>query len=195
MFRFPRMSVAIGLIAVMIFANAGDVSGAGRRGLRLAIYDNSSAGWGGEEWEAFEPWRDGPEGTRCAYTRVANIDNDFNTSIIGSCPTYGEDGVEDILAHFTGYMKVPRSGLYTLYVRVDDGFYLKVGSKVVLKTWFDQGDSAYNDENTVRLSRGRSYKVDAWYYENGGGDIVQLFYSLNGSEPTVVPSPWFSERP
>ena len=195
MFKVMK-SFVIGLIAVMVLSAAGDASAVGRHGLRLSLYDNHDAGWDGEDWESIQPWSDGPVGSRCAYNIVQNIDFNF-TSGIGSCPTDEEDdgGVYDLLSNFTGYMRVPRTGVYTLYARVDDGFYLKVGRDVVLQDWEDQGPDDYNVQGTVTLRRGRPYKVDAWYYENGGGNDVHLYYSMNGSEPVIVPSRWFSLRP
>jgi predicted alpha-1,6-mannanase (GH76 family) len=170
-------------------ASVPDVMARGRAGLVFTVYEQDLGG--ADEWEAITPWRglnvNGLNRSACLNEFKDSIDNDWEDGSPG-----GSCGDDDWLAHYSGYITPTRSGAYTFYARVDDGVWLKIGRSVVLHDWEDQGPSEYNTEGKVRLQRGLAYPLEGWMYENGGGAVFELYYSIRGSEPALVPSSWFT---
>jgi len=183
MSRFVKIASTIGLIAALAFISVPNAEAGYRGGLNVTIYDTSGIG---VEISAYEPWISGPIGSRCAQFR-ATIDQDFS-------PEYGRCSLDDFLVHYSGYLKVPRTGIYTFYARIDDGFHLQLGGDVVLYDWEYQGGFYYNVQGDIELRGRRAYELQAWMFEGGGGQEAHLYYSVRGSEPQLVPASWFSPR-
>jgi hypothetical protein len=93
---------------------------------------------------------------------------------------------------YQGFIRVPTTETYTFYTSTDDGFRLQIGRSVVIDDWEDQGDEEWNAEEAISLVANRRYALDAWFYENGGGAVAELYYSVGGGESSVVPGSWFS---
>lgn len=98
---------------------------------------------------------------------------------------------DGVLVHFTGSILFPGavgSGTKTItfYNRSDDGFYMTVNGSVVISNWIEQGPSNFNSNGTITLSAGQVYEIDVWYYENGGGAVIQLDWNI-GNGIVVVP--------
>ena len=185
------MFSTIGLIAALAFISVPNAEALGRGGLNVTIYDltntNYNTGEFGDAIYSYHPWRYGPVGSLCARVVLDTIDQNFN-------PQYGSCGEEDFLVHYSGYLKVPRTGLYTFYARVDDGFHLRLGRKVVLYAWEPQSASYYNVQGAIRLMGGQAYELKAWMNEGCCDNEAHLYYSLRGSSPELVPASWFSQR-
>ena len=191
MSRFVKIVSAVGLIAVLVFFAAPNAEARGRGGLNVTIYDlsNTDYNWyeGTKAIHSYQPWRSGPVGSRCARVVLDTIDQDF-------APQYGSCGEENFLVHYNGYLKVPRTGVYTFYARVDDGFHLQLGREVVLYDWEVQGGYDYNVQGDIRLTAGRAYELNAWLNQGWGGKEAYLYYSFRGSSPELVPASWLSPR-
>jgi len=182
--RFAKIVTAIGLIALMGFVSVPNAEARGRGGLNVSIYDYSDEG---VDIGSEQPWRSGSVGTRCARAVFATIDQDFG-------PPYEDCPDGNFLVHYSGYLKVPRTGVYTFYGSVDDGFHMKLGRKVVLQDWEIQGAEFYNVEGDIRLRGRQAYEFNAWHFEAGGPGAARLYYSFRGSAPQLVPASWFSTR-
>jgi hypothetical protein len=65
---------------------------------------------------------------------------------------------------------------------------------VVIDDWEDHPPQEWNAIEAISLVANRRYALDAWLYENGGGAVAMLYYSVGGDEPSVVPGSWFSQR-
>jgi len=89
---------------------------------------------------------------------------------------------------------VPTTETYTFYTATDDGFRLQIGRSVVIDDWEDQSIGPWNAEEEISLVANRGYTLEAWLYENGGGAVAELYYSVGGGGLSVVPSSWFSHR-
>lgn len=100
-------------------------------------------------------------------------------------------GLSDgVLIHFTGYVLWPgatNTGLknVTFYDRSDDGFYMTINGTTVINNWIEQGPANYNSSGSILLTSGQIYTMDVWYYENGGGAVIQLDWDIGGI--AVVP--------
>ncbi len=184
MSRFVKIVSTIGLIAALAFISVPNAEARGRGGLNVSIYDISESG---VDIYAYEPWSSGPIGSRCARVVLDTIDQDF-------APQYGGCGEDNFLVHYSGYLKVPRTSVYTFYASVDDGFHLQLGREVVLYDWEEQGTESYNVEGDIRLRRGVAYELKAWLNQGGGGKGAYLYYSVGGGQIELVPASWFSPR-
>ena len=76
------------------------------------------------------------------------------------------DGVPagNFMVEWTGYIDVPETGVYRIYVIVDDGVKVWVDEKLVIDAWMDQPPTQYVSEPLV-LERG-FHKVRILYYNN-----------------------------
>ncbi len=155
----------------------------------MTIYDNTrDPDWDDDAWQATAPWVEGSFGNLCARTWVENIDQDFSPQF-RDCPS------DDFLVHYSGFIRPRRTGQYIFYVYSDDGFYLKLGKNIVISDWLAHGPDEWNAiSDPIRLLGRRTLSLDAWYFENGGEEVVALFYSLNGGDIQLVPSSWFVRR-
>jgi hypothetical protein len=94
-----------------------------------------------------------------------------------------------VLVRISGYILWPGSGSKTVqfYDRSDDGFHLTINNTVVINNWQEQGPSNYNGSGSITLQGGQYYPVEIWWYENGGGAVLQLNWNI-GSGIVVIPS-------
>jgi len=190
MSRFVKIISTIGLIAALAFISVPNAEARGRGGLNVTIYDFSNTNYSDEESYAilsYRPWRSGPVGSRCARLVLDTIDQNFY-------PQYGSCGEDNFLVHYSGYLKVPRSGVYTFYARIDDGLHLQLGREVVLYDWEAQGIESFNVQGDIKLRRGVAYELNAWLFDGCCDNEAHLYYSVGGSDPELVPASWFSQR-
>jgi len=101
---------------------------------------------------------------------------------------------ERVIVHFYGYLTVPGTGSQnvTFYLQADDGVYMKLDNTVVINDWQEQGAGTWNYVSTSQsLTGGQTYYVDMWWYENGGGASVKLYWNQTGSV-AIVPASTYS---
>ena len=97
---------------------------------------------------------------------------------------------ERVIVHFYGYITVPGSGSQDIqfYLYADDGMYMKLDDTVVINDWQEQGAGTWNYVSTDQtLTGGQTYYIDMWWYENGGGAAVKLYWDQTGSV-AIVPT-------
>lgn len=102
-----------------------------------------------------------------------------------------------VLMRITGHILWPGSGAQTVnfYDRSDDGFHFSVNNTVVINNWQEQGPNYYNGSGSITLQGGQYYPVEIWWYENGGGAVLQLLWNI-GSGIVIVPtSAWSTTAP
>ncbi|MGI4759150.1 MAG: PA14 domain-containing protein [Janthinobacterium lividum] len=77
------------------------------------------------------------------------------------------DGVpaEDFSARWTGWLRVPTSGHYVLYLDVDDGARLWLDGRLLLAEWRGQPLSSYTIK--LDLQAGRAYALRLEYCQYG----------------------------
>lgn len=118
---------------------------------------------------------------------VPNLNYDWGSGIVMNSGR--SDGV---IVHFTGSILWPGTAgsgqkSVSFYDRSDDGFYMTINDTVVINNWVDQGPANFNSSGTISLTAGQVYNIDVWWYENGGGAVVQLDWNIGGGI-VVVPS-------
>ena len=100
---------------------------------------------------------------------------------------------EDVLVAFEGNIMVPADGWYTFYAPGDDGVKLTIAGMNLINDWYDKGGGGTTSE-PMWIRAGILYPTTLYYYENGGGANVWLYYSTNTVGNTIVPPSWFGER-
>jgi len=89
---------------------------------------------------------------------------------------------------YRGYLDVPHDGVYSFFLTCDDGGTLTIADREVVNN--DGNHSAIEKNGQVALKRGlQRFALD--FIEGGGGYVLQLKYSFNGSEPRDIPASWF----
>lgn len=102
----------------------------------------------------------------------------------------GSGRADGVIIHFTGSILWPGSSgskTITFYDRSDDGFYMSIDNTIVINNWVEQGPNNFNGSGTITLTAGQVYAIDVWWYENGGGAVLQLDWNI-GNGIVVVPS-------
>ena len=101
---------------------------------------------------------------------------------------------EQVIVNFYGYITIPDTGSQDIqfYLYADDGVYMKLDDTVVINDWQEQSAGNWNYVSTDQtLTGGQTYYIDMWWYENGGGASVKLYWDQSGSV-ALVPSSAYS---
>ena len=105
---------------------------------------------------------------------------------------------ERVIVHFYGYITIPGTGSQDIqfYLYADDGVYMKIDNTVVINDWQEQGAGTWNYISTDQtLTGGQTYYIDMWWYENGGGASVKLYWDQSGSVALVPASTYSTTEP
>ena len=88
---------------------------------------------------------------------------------------------------YRGFVDVPQDGVYSFYLTCDDGGTLRIADREVVNN--DGNHSAIEKNGQVALKKGlQKFALD--FIEGGGGYLLRLKYSFNGSEPRDIPASW-----
>jgi hypothetical protein len=125
----------------------------------------------------------------CRTVTYTHISDNWGGGNIDGC------GNDYVMLHYTGYLTVPESTPYGYdFLNIaDDGWYMTLDGVVVNDNWMLKGCGGWWSAKQ-HLEAGRSYAIDAWYYEWGGGACSTLYYD-NGYNWGVVPAAWFTQNP
>jgi hypothetical protein len=87
--------------------------------------------------------------------------------------------------HFSGYIQVPRDGLYTFTTRTDDGSTLYVGDTLVVD---NDGLHGRRDVAGSVALRAGYHPITVWYFERGGDESLTVLYEGPDIEPQEIPA-------
>jgi hypothetical protein len=118
----------------------------------------------------------------CKTTTLDSIAHDWGGGDILGC------GSDQVMIHYTGYI-TPTENITSLLNVADDGFFMSIDGATVINNWTLKGCSG--NWNSVTLEAGRTYAIDAWFYEWGGGACSTLYYQ-SANNQGVVPASWYS---
>ena len=125
--------------------------------------------------------------TKCKTTTVSNIDLNWGGGDILGC------GSDYIMLHYKGYITYPTTTKVYFQAPADDGFYMSINGTQVINDWSLKGCGA-NSTGMFSFTGGKSYAIDAWFYEWTGGACSTLNYKpLNGNSYTVAPASFFTQ--
>ena len=114
-------------------------------------------------------------------TNVPNIDFQWGSGEVLASGKY-----EDVLVKFTGNLLFPQDGMYRFYTPADDGTILDVAGMRLINDWRDKGGGGTTSQE-VFIRGGVLYPFTLYYYENGGGANVWMYYYTIESGYNIVP--------
>jgi hypothetical protein len=91
---------------------------------------------------------------------------------------------DGFIVRFHGFINIPTAGTYWFGGQADDGIRIKVNNVSVVNSWIESGGDFR--QGSITLSAG-VVPVEVMYYENGGGQMVNFQWFINGSWQ-IVPS-------
>ena len=89
---------------------------------------------------------------------------------------------DGFIVRFYGFINIPTTGTYYFGGQADDGIRIKINNISVVNSWIESG-GAFR-EGSINLSAG-VVPIEVMYYENGGGQMVNLLWFMNGYWQTV----------
>ncbi|MFO8006366.1 MAG: PA14 domain-containing protein, partial [Candidatus Brocadiia bacterium] len=119
--------------------------------------------------------------TNLALTRVDPTVN-FDWGSGSPAPSMGADSFS---VRWTGQVEPLYSETYTFKTRSDDVLRLWVDGQSVIDNWTDHGPTY--DTGTIALSAGTNYDIQLDYYENGGGAVIELYWSSVSQTEEIIP--------
>jgi hypothetical protein len=125
--------------------------------------------------------------TKCKTTTVSNIEANWGGGDILGC------GSEYIMIHYKGYITYPTTTKVYFQAPADDGFYMSINGQAVINDWSLKGCGA-NSTGLFSFTGGKSYAIDAWFYEWTGGACSTLNYRPGTTGNwNVAPSSFFTQ--
>ncbi len=109
-------------------------------------------------------------------TTYSVIDQNFGGNI---CGLY-----DDYIVKYEGYITSPTTQIITFYPSADDGTKLYIDGNLIDNNWFDKGGGG-NLSTPVSFTAGVPKPITLWFYENGGGNWVNLAWDQSDSYQTV----------
>jgi hypothetical protein len=91
---------------------------------------------------------------------------------------------DGFIVRFHGFINIPTAGTYWFGGEADDGIRIKINNISVVNSWIESGGDFR--QGSITLSAG-VVPVEIMYYENGGGQMVNFQWFINGSWQ-IVPS-------
>ena len=91
---------------------------------------------------------------------------------------------DGFIVRFHGFINIPTAGTYWFGGQADDGIRIKINNISVVDSWIESGGDFR--QGSITLSAG-VVPVEIMYYENGGGQMVNFQWFINGSWQ-IVPS-------
>lgn len=101
---------------------------------------------------------------------------------------------EDFIVRFQSNITTDVDALVRFYAPADDGTQLFINDTQVINDWIDKGGGG-SISQPVQFTAGISQPVTLWFYENGGGAWVQLYWQINDEDWQPVPASAFSLAP
>ena len=150
-----------------LISTAQEVEAAGTTGLN---YQNYAAG-----------------GATPSYTQDANGNITNRTllstgtvNVVGLTASNGS-GIptrsDGFIVRFYGFINIPTTGTYYFGGQADDGIRIKINNISVVNSWIESGGDFRS--GSINLSAG-VVPVEIMYYENGGGQMVNFQWVMNG---------------
>lgn len=101
------------------------------------------------------------------------------------------DLYEDFVVKYEGFITLPCDCDVQFAALADDGTILYLDGTLITYDWWDKGGGGSISE-PVSFQQGVSKQITLWFYENGGGAWVQLWWNLNDTW-NIVPDEAFSQ--
>jgi autotransporter-associated beta strand protein len=171
--------------------------------LRLEYFDNVASGsvvleWltpGSPRWTTvpYEVLSPSTNGVRAQYFSVTNftgmvrsrIDPVVDFDWTGTIPEPGISS-ERFSVRWTGVLRAPTTGEYTLQTVSDDGVRLWLDDQLCIDNWTDHASTT--DSVTLQLTADRLYRIRMDYYQGVGGSVARLVWTTPEGVTQVIPA-------
>ena len=172
--RITRILAVIGIVTATSFFGYAQPAEATSNGISAQVYHC---------WQYTESPPRPCNSQPVSSTTVSQIN--FNWSSGQVLNSYAER----VAVKFTGYIMSPVTKTVTFYAPADDGTHFTLNGTVLINDWVDKGGGG-SISQSVTLQANVGYFFTFWYYENGGGANVWLYWN-DGSGDQLVPSSVF----
>jgi len=98
---------------------------------------------------------------------------------------------EDFIVRYDGHITAPCTCDIRFMAQADDGTKLYLDGALITDDWRDKGGGG-SVSQPVPFEAGVSKEILVWFYENGGGAWVQLWWMIDG-QWSVVPAEAFTQ--
>jgi hypothetical protein len=98
---------------------------------------------------------------------------------------------EDFIVRFQSNITTDVDAQVRFYAPADDGVQLFINDAQLIDDWVDKGGGG-SFSQPVQFTAGMSQPITLWFYENGGGAWVQLYWQINDGDWQPVPASAFS---
>jgi len=115
---------------------------------------------------------------------VTRLDSTVNFNWANS-PASGVNS-NNFSVRWTGQLKVPTTGSYTIGFNGDDGYRVYVNSTLLVNSWKDQ--SATYKTGVMSLTGGRNYPITVEFYDKAEEGIAQLYWTGPGITKRIIPT-------
>ena len=119
----------------------------------------------------------------CTLT-FEQITHDFDTEPL--C-----DLTEDFIVYYKGWITSPVDSMVEFMPQADDGVRLYIDGELLIDDWRDKGGGG-STSIPIEFKAGQSRQINLWYYENGGGAWIQLWW-LNNNDWEIIPVEAYSQ--
>ena len=123
-----------------------------------------------------------------ATTTVSNINFQW-----GGGQVLNSGKSDRVLVKFTGNLLVPTDGYYRFYAPGDDGVIFNIAGMQIINDWYDKGGGGSVSQE-VFIRAGVLYPITLYFYENGGGAAVWLYYYTPTTGYQIVPASWLGQQ-
>lgn len=103
------------------------------------------------------------------------------------------DLYEDFVVRYVGHITAPATGPISFIPLADDGIKLYIDGVLVVDDWYDKGGGGSTSPEII-FEAGESKPIELYFYENGGGAWLHLYWNL-GEEWQIVPASAFTRDP
>jgi hypothetical protein len=159
--------------ATVLFLSGGAKADA-QPGINVTVYNNYG-------YNAAPPL---PGDDRIIGTMVeTNIDHNFD-----QIPLFNI--YEDFVVKYEGFITAPCTCMVEFMAQADDGTKLYLDDVLITNDWRDKGGGG-SASRPVQFEEGLSKKITLWFYENGGGAWVKLYWMVN-NQWSIVPASAFT---
>jgi F0F1-type ATP synthase membrane subunit b/b' len=125
--------------------------------------------------------------TLCKTVTVSNINIDWGGGNIFGC------GSDYVMLNYRGYITYPTTTKVYFQAPADDGFYMSINGQQIINDWSLKGCGA-NSTGMFSFTGGKSYAIDAWFYEWSGGACSTLNYRpITSNSYSVAPASFFTQ--
>lgn len=169
--RLTRVLFLIGACALLLSASAQAEDTAG---INITVYNNYG-------YNAAPPL---PGDDRIIGTMVGTqIDNNFDQEPLFNI-------YEDFVVKYEGFITAPCTCAIQFMAQADDGTKLYLDGALITNDWRDKGGGG-SVSQPVQFEEGLSKQITLWFYENGGGAWVQLWWMVQ-NQWEIVPASAFT---